>query len=166
MILKEYINEKLELAFQELGQLSREELPAETWEDLCHDRAGLKLGSLEKKLTNLFADAVRKPERNDLAANTFLIAYQYIQCCLTEARTVALVHCCHAKIVETAKEDMGDTIPLMNLIQVIMFPAVKNAKSRLARLKIFKVRWDTPEPTQRLRRGYKTSVFCGQLQGT
>ena len=135
MILKEYINEKLELAFQELGQLSREELPAETWEDLCHDRAGLKLGSFEEKLTNLFADAVRKPERNDLAANTFLIAYQYIQCCLTEARTVALVHCCHAKIVETAKEDMGDTIPLMNLIQVIMFPAVKNAKSRLARLK-------------------------------
>lgn len=45
------------------------------------------------------------------------------------------MHCCHAKIVETAKEDMGDTIPLMNLIQVIMFPAVKNAKSRLARLK-------------------------------
>ena len=135
MNLNEYINEKLELAFQELGKLSRDELPAETWEELCRDREGMKLGSLEAKLTSLFAAAVRKPERSDLAANTFLIAYQYIQCCLTEARTVALVHCCHAKIAETAKEDMGDTIPVMNLIKVIIFPAVKNAKSRLARLK-------------------------------
>lgn len=135
MILSEYINEKLDLAFQELGKLSREELPAETWKELCRDRDGLKLGSLEEKLTNLFADEIRKPERSDRAANTFLIAYQYIQCCLTETRTVAFVHCCHAKIVETAKDDMGDAIPLMNLMHVILFPAAKNAKSRLARLK-------------------------------
>ena len=126
---------KLELAFQELGKLSREELPAETWKELCRDWEGLKLGSLEEKLANLFAAEVRKPEMSDLAANTFLIACQYIQCCLYEARTVALVHCCHAKIVETAKEDMGDTIPLNNLIQVLMVPSVKNAKSRLSRLK-------------------------------
>lgn len=135
MILSEYINEKLELAFQELGQLSRDELSAETWKELCQDREGLKLGSLEEKLANLFAAETHKSEINNLAANTFLIAYQYIQCCLTEARTVALVHCCHAKTVEAAKEDLGDIIPLMNLIKAILFPAAKNAKSRLARLK-------------------------------
>lgn len=36
---------------------------------------------------------------------------------------------------EEVKEDMGDTIPLMNLISVILFPDSKKAKSRLARLK-------------------------------
>lgn len=58
MILSEYINEKLELVFQELEKLPREALPEEDWAELCLDRAEMKLNALNIKLANLFSAAV------------------------------------------------------------------------------------------------------------
>lgn len=92
MILKEHINEKLELAFQELGQLSREELPKESWDALCTARNEMRLGSLHNMLGNLLASTSHKPDPNR-HGDIILIADRYVKDCIHEVQSAAIIYC-------------------------------------------------------------------------
>lgn len=127
MIFKDYIQEKLTLVFQALENLSSEELSSEDWIELRLAKDTLRLGTLNTKLHSLMSAEVHKSDYSNRAATTFFVACLHLKNCLDEARSAAIVYCSEANIREGEKDDLGDILPLSNLIKAIL---MENPKKR------------------------------------
>lgn len=135
MTFKDYIQEKLTLVFQALEGLPSENLSSEDWVELRLAKDTLRLGALNTKLRSLMSTEIHKTNYNHRAATTFFVACLRVKNCLDEARSAAIVYCSEAKIQEGEKDDLGDILPLSNLIKAILMENPKMVKTRLARLK-------------------------------
>ena len=92
MILMNYSQTKLVLAFQALEKLPREDLSEKNWDTLCAARKEMRLGSLHNMLSNLLVSTFHQPN-HDRHGDIILIADRYVKDCIREVQSAATVYC-------------------------------------------------------------------------